>query len=796
MAVSAVLLLAGCLENKEELAAGYVESGLELIEAGDWEKAELEFRNAIKAVPRNAVAHFNMGNIRIRDRNIKAAADHYFTALDTDPNYLEAHLRFSEIMMLAGDTDAAVKHADLALNIDGASADAMALKANLLFRNEEVQEAAALAQRAADADSTNVLAGAVLAAVERTAGNDDKALELLDAFIANNSETPEKALSLSILKLGILEQREDKAPFVGYLSGMVDQFPENLGLRRMLMTWHLRNDDIVAAKEQLSAISDKLPEDNSLALNVVRFVGATEGAEAARAELMKRIERAPEPFGLKLALANLDFREGSRDAAKASLQELISAGEGADANAARAMLAQFNFQEGDTGGAQALVDAILADDAKNIDGLALSAALKLRGDDPEGAILTVREALNEAPERADLLRLAARSYAAAGRSELAIDSLSAAVEASNYGAADVLTYAAALRNRGNLSAAEVILAEGSRRNRADRQILIQLAQTRLELGQWTGAEDAAARLRALDEDDSIAARIVAASLSGQDRFDESIEILSDVVENEEAGSAQPLAQLVRTLIGAGKAAEAIAVLDQRIAEDPSNTAAYVLKSGVLENQGDIPGAEEALKLAMASAPTNNASFVNLSNFYQRNGRSDEAVAVAREGMSKASQPDALGIQLAGLLEQQSDFNAAIEALEDLYRRRPDSVVVANNLASMLTDHRGEDPAVVTRALEIAEPLKLSDVPAFQDTYGWLLYLNGDYAAAIEKLLPAIEALPDNPWVNYHIGLTYSKLGENDKAREHLSKAISLGDGGSFARVAEAQAALEELSAAQ
>jgi len=63
------------------------------------------------------------------------------------------------------------------------------------------------------------------------------------------------------------------------------------------------------------------------------------------------------------------------------------------------------------------------------------------------------------------------------------------------------------------------------------------------------------------------------------------------------------------------------------------------------------------------------------------------------------------------------------------------VVVANNLASLLTAHRTDD-ASLDRAYRIARRLRGIDVPAFQDTYGWIAHRRGDYAEALDYLRPA------------------------------------------------------------
>ena len=79
-------------------------------------------------------------------------------------------------------------------------------------------------------------------------------------------------------------------------------------------------------------------------------------------------------------------------------------------------------------------------------------------------------------------------------------------------------------------------------------------------------------------------------------------------------------------------------------------------------------------------------------------------------------------------------------------------MIANNLASLLASNRA-DPASLERAFAIARRLRGSDVPQFQDTYGWILHLRGDPAQALDYLAPAAAALPGNALVQFHLAET-------------------------------------------
>jgi Flp pilus assembly protein TadD len=99
-------------------------------------------------------------------------------------------------------------------------------------------------------------------------------------------------------------------------------------------------------------------------------------------------------------------------------------------------------------------------------------------------------------------------------------------------------------------------------------------------------------------------------------------------------------------------------------------------------------------------------------------------------------------------------------------------VAINNLVSLLLDYRS-DKASLDRALALADALKGSNVPQFQDTFGWAQYRKGDYTGSISTLEGAAAKLPDLAAVHYHLGMSYGAAGQADKAAEQLKKALTL-----------------------
>ena len=108
----------------------------------------------------------------------------------------------------------------------------------------------------------------------------------------------------------------------------------------------------------------------------------------------------------------------------------------------------------------------------------------------------------------------------------------------------------------------------------------------------------------------------------------------------------------------------------------------------------------------------------------------------------------------------------------MLKDQPGSMIVANNLASLLTDYR-TDKASFAQANSLAALLKNSEVPQFKDTLGWVAYQQSDYPTAIAYLEDAAVKLPNYAMIQYHLGMSYLAAGQDTNASERFKKAREL-----------------------
>jgi putative PEP-CTERM system TPR-repeat lipoprotein len=124
--------------------------------------------------------------------------------------------------------------------------------------------------------------------------------------------------------------------------------------------------------------------------------------------------------------------------------------------------------------------------------------------------------------------------------------------------------------------------------------------------------------------------------------------------------------------------------------------------------------------------------------------------------------------LAETRQRKGDADGAIALYEQSLEKTPDNAVLLNNLA-VLYQAKGDPKAVqfAERAYEAAPKS-----PAIQDTYGWILFKDGQNDKAFDLLRDANKGLPDNAEVQYHYAAALAKKGEKTEAIALLKKAVN------------------------
>jgi tetratricopeptide (TPR) repeat protein len=770
--VLTALQLAGC-GSAVDRAQSYYEHGLKLFSEHDNAKAAIELRNAVRLNKGLIGAWKALAEIDEASRNWSGVVADLRSIVELTPNDLAARLKLGKLLLLAGSPDEALGLADAGIGADNRNADLHALKAAISFKQANRAEAVREAQTALELDPTNPDALMILA-VDRLGSGDAKgALSLLEDPSVAHAKDLENNLSLQLLKIKLLGQMGDLKSVESALKKLVELNPQVPGYRKLLINFYVEQRRTDDAEKEMRALAAANPKDPESALGLVRFLYTVRKAPAAaRQELNARISAGGEVFPYQVALAEMDFAEGNLTAGRQSLENLISAGSSPEqVRTARIALAQMYLSKRNFDPAETLATDILRDDPHNVSALKLRASIRLERAQLDPAIADLLDALNYQPRSIDVMSLLATAYERSGLIELADKQFADATRVSDFDTNIGLEYVGFLQRRGSIARAEDILIELNKRRPNNIQILSKLAEVRLARQNWIGAQEIAESIRKTSNNSGTADQVLGAALIGLNKYDEAIATFQSAY-SAAPNTAQPMDALVGAFLKANKKDQAIVFLKSVLVKNPGNANALVLLGSIQLTGGAPDLALKSFLAAVKAQPNDTVGYRALADFYINQKNYDEAIKVVRTGIQQQPDATALHMILANVLERKEEYEAAISEYEFMQDKQPGNLIVANNLAGLLLDHR-TDKASLNKAQSLAAVLRKSQIPQFKDTLGWASYQQGDYRTAVALSEEAVAALPDQSAVHYHLGLGYIAISQLTKASEQLKKALEL-----------------------
>jgi cellulose synthase operon protein C len=798
--LTASLFLAAC-QTAEEKAEEYYQSGLAYLADGDTDRAIIELRNVFQYNGFHKEARKTYADLLLAQGNVQDAYSQYLRLIEQYPDTVEVRKTLAELAINNNSWDEAERHGSAALSLAPDDPTLQPVRLALAYRAAVVAESAD--QIASVADEAEAFLQTVpdsmilrRIVIDRLI-NEDRIAEALPILDAALVQTPDR-LDLQMLRLSLLTQMNEIDAAGEQLRKMAVLFPDNTDVQSALINWYMVNDDFDGAESYLRQIAGAKdgPVDGHLA--VIQLLQTTKGAEAARVELDSLLAANtgnPNADLYAAMIAMLDFDAGDQDGAIASLERIIAAAEPSDqTRKIQVLLARvLNATPEARQRAVENVEAVLSADPGNVEALKMRAAWAIDDDRVGDAIVDLRAALDQNPSDSQILALMAAAHERDGSTDLAGERLAMAVEVSGGAVAESLSYAQFLVRQGRLQAVEAVLTEASNKNPSSPEVLAALAQYYISQAQWSRAEETISTLEALpltDQGSTVARQLRAESLARQNKIDESLALLQQGVSASSPASA--VIPVLETQVRAGKLTEARSYLDSILRTNPDDPSLRLV-SGTIDLLMENPdAAEKTWRALIAEEPSAEAPVRLLYAMLRNTDRKAEATEVLNAALAAQPGSNVLRWMQAGELESGGKIDEAIAVYEAMYAENSNNLIVANNLASLIATHRMDDESLA-RAEVIARRLRDSTEPAFQDTYGWIAFRRGNLDEALRNLEPAATGLPQDPIVQFHLGMIYDALGRRDDAIRQLEAALAIaGDDSQIPQMTEAKAVIDRL----
>jgi predicted Zn-dependent protease len=785
----ALIGMAACQSSEEKAEKHYL-SGMELLRAGDIDRALVEFRNVFQRNGRHQAARREYARIQRERGNLREAYGQYLRLVEQYPEDVIANLALAEIAMGNGSWDIVNTHARRALA--AAPGDDLAKSLVLIVDYRAAMQAAEqgrqdeiLAQAEALLQKNPGLGTLRRFVIEEhlRRRNGEAALALIEAgLVLSPGDADLQALRLSALyALGRAEE------ITSQLEAALKRSPADARSRDLLVSWHMQQRRPEAAEAVLRGQIN--PADDALdpRMRLISFLAQVRGISVASAEIEQLVAARPDSANvavLRAMQAGYDFDAGKRSEAVAMLEGIVSRyPDSPQINAIRVILARLLSMTGNDVGARALVEKVLAEDAGHADAQKLKIGWLIEDDRTEDAQVALRALLSLNPNDAGALTLMARAYEREGSRDLMGEALSQAVVASKQAPAESLRYASFLIAQDKLLPAEDVLVMALRRQPANGQILAALSSLYIRMKDWARAEHA---LRTLEEIEANGISPLAAAapgaevrssilraqlLAARDQQQDLRKYLEQVAQSEGALGAEAEMALVRDALRRNEYDDALSRVARLREQHPDVAPIRLLQALVLSESGETQQSKSALEELTRSVPDFERGWIALYRLELSSGDIAASERVLLEAEARLPKSVMLKWLRAGLLENRGDVDAAIAIYEDVYAENSNHLFIANNLASLLSTER-EDGESLERAYMIARRLRNSSDPAFQDTYGWIAYRRGNLTDAIPHLEAAAKGLPEDHRVQFHLAVVYRGLNRKDEAFAILNKIES------------------------
>jgi tetratricopeptide (TPR) repeat protein len=702
--------------------------------------AVIEYATAVRIDPKFGEARLRLAETYEHMNNFRAAFPEYVRAADALPDNRDAQIKAIQILLVARRFDDAKARAAVLVSKNPKDLDAILLHANALASLKDPEGAIAEIEDALKIDPDNSRALVNLGAVQTSGGDSAKAEDSFKKAIAldPNSANAHLAYANFLWSAGRQPEAENQ------IKRVLADDPRHVLSNRMLGALYLASNRAAEAEQPLKVVAEASGAPAAKFQLAQYYLTIKRGNEATA--LLTQLAADPASAAdAETMLASIDYAAGRHSEAHARLDKLIARSP-KDARAL-SLKARWLAAEGDLDGALERANAAIAADAQSAEAHFVAAMVHDVRREPNEAIQSYTEVLRLNPRASAAQIRLSRLSLMTGNSNAALQYAQAAKQSAPSSEAAGVALVGSLMASGDLARADSELATLLREhaNSAD----VQALNGALQLRHNNRAAAAAAYERALQFDPG------------------NVEAISGVVGLDVRDKNYP---------------SAIRRLDAALLKQPNQVDLLGLAAQVYTQAGQNDKAEDALRRAVTANPRFSNGYAMLAALYLKEQRLDEARREF-EAMAKRD-PRAAGprTMVGMIMEAQGKRDDAKRWYEATVAEMNNVPVVANNLAYIYA----EQGVNLDVALQLAKTAKqqMPDNPDVDDTLGWVYYKKDLATLGVRSLEDSLAKKPNDAVVLYHLGLTYAKLGDNDKARTALTQALSVNpqlDGAETAR---------------
>ncbi|MCG8672702.1 MAG: tetratricopeptide repeat protein [Pseudomonadales bacterium] len=760
-----VATLNGC-DGVEGRKHKYMEQAEISFAAEDYEKARIGYKNVLKIDPKDIPALLGFAKTLEKLQEWRGAVGKYRAVIELQPENIEAKIKLGQLYLLANEMELALKLAEEVLAKDATHPGALTLQAGAFSKAGKIQEALKLVEQAYKLDPNSIDAIVLFATLNELNKNRGAALELLEREVKNHPDsiTLHTLLSKLYLSEGRLALAEKELVTLSELD------KDSIAFKKQLVVFYERTKRPNEAEAVFKQIIES-EEYKTQAIIGLHDLFVSRGSKAdAEALLQEHIKNDKDNFDLKFKLASFYLIDNRPEIAEAMYREMVEENEVVSIKA-KNRLAFLLDKQGNIEESDILVAEVLKDHPGNIEALTLRGTKHLKKEDSVNAIADLRTVLNANPENVEIIKMLASAHILNNEPSLAIDMLNAALNLNPKDLLARLQLAELYQQANQREQAIKHLEMADRLKPNDTTVLEKLAQAFMSANDAEKAKSSVKRLMSLNTTNPRPFHYYGLILQSENNHEDAITYFDEALRLK-PGAVEPMSSKVRSLITLKKLDEAVSWLDETAESLNDNPVAHNLKGEILLAEKSFKEAVAAFNKAKRINPTWWVPYRNKALAAMAEGSDQGAMDALREGVEKTQGNIRLRAELANVAEKNSDYQEAIHQYEKIMDSDSNNAVAANNLAMLLVTYDSDNVVALQRAQELSKLLLERKSAQFQDTAGWVQYVSGHYDKALPLIKRALLKQPDNPEIQYHLGMTYFKINDKENAKKYLASALA------------------------
>ncbi len=417
-------VLVAC-DSPEEKTEAYLKRGDAFFEKKKYNKARVEYKNALKLQPTNAALHYQLALAYEALDDMPNAFGSFMTAELQDSTHQPTLLKLAQYYMASKNYEESEKRLDKLVELAPNDSEVHALRAMLFFYLDKPEDSEKEARLALEQDDSNVTASIARAYLYKKQGDASRALTTVNQALEKKPEE----FSLLFLKAHLQKAGDDSDGTIQTYKQIFKLKPKEASFRIELALFLIQKERLDEAETVLREGAQALPNNLEIEKELVFFLSNQRGLIAAEKEMQKLTKEAPQEIAYPLWLAEIYSTHKKTDKAMALLKDLIDKKE-TDEDAlekedfrAHTALAELYLLRNEAKQARRLVDLVLEKKPDNSEALFLRASLFFNERDYQKTVLALRLLIRDVPDDVKALNLLKETLLKQGKPNLALDAV-------------------------------------------------------------------------------------------------------------------------------------------------------------------------------------------------------------------------------------------------------------------------------------------------------------------------------------------------------------------------------------